>query len=130
MSAVLKFEQQLKLETCCVCGIAFGVPAYFKDKRLEDKEGFYCPNGHCQSYTVSVEERVRTEMQARLDAEKRRAEFYRNQNEMKKRELTATKGQLTKARKRIANGVCPCCSRSFVNLHRHMTTKHPEYGQG
>jgi hypothetical protein len=28
---------------------------------------------------------------------------------------------------RIGNGVCPCCNRSFTNLRRHMTTKHPEY---
>lgn len=28
--------------------------------------------------------------------------------------------------KRIHNGVCPCCNRSFVNLQRHMKTKHPE----
>lgn len=43
------------------------------------------------------------------------------------RALRATKGRLTKTKKRIANGVCPCCNRHFVNLERHMTGKHPDY---
>ena len=28
--------------------------------------------------------------------------------------------------KRVHNGVCPCCNRSFQNLQKHMKTKHPE----
>lgn len=27
---------------------------------------------------------------------------------------------------RVGKGVCPCCKRSFTNLRRHMTTKHPD----
>lgn len=30
-------------------------------------------------------------------------------------------------RNRAAAGVCPCCNRTFEQLGRHMTTKHPEY---
>lgn len=37
------------------------------------------------------------------------------------------KGEVTKLKKRIANGVCPCCKRSFCNLAAHMKTQHPEY---
>ena len=29
----------------------------------------------------------------------------------------------------MANGVCPCCNRSFENLRNHMHTQHPDYGQ-
>lgn len=38
-----------------------------------------------------------------------------------------TKGVVTRTRNRIANGVCPCCDRSFTNLQRHMASKHPDY---
>jgi ssDNA-binding Zn-finger/Zn-ribbon topoisomerase 1 len=41
----------------------------------------------------------------------------------------ALKGQLTKERRRVGNGVCPCCNRSFVNLRRHMTAKHPDHAK-
>jgi hypothetical protein len=34
---------------------------------------------------------------------------------------------VTKLKQRVANGVCPCCHRSFVNLHRHMAGQHPDY---
>jgi hypothetical protein len=27
----------------------------------------------------------------------------------------------------VANGVCPCCNRTFQNLARHMAGKHPDY---
>jgi len=43
--------------------------------------------------------------------------------------ITAGKAKAAAARlqKRVANGVCPCCTRSFANLRRHMETTHPEY---
>jgi hypothetical protein len=39
----------------------------------------------------------------------------------------ATKGHLTRTKKRAASGVCPCCRRSFKQLRRHMQNKHPVY---
>lgn len=36
------------------------------------------------------------------------------------------KGQLTKLRNRIANGVCPWCQRSFANVARHVEHQHPD----
>lgn len=39
------------------------------------------------------------------------------------------KERASKARlkKRADHGVCPCCTRSFENVRRHLATKHPEY---
>lgn len=53
-----------------------------------------------------------------------------DQLEAERRAHAATKGQLTKTRKRVAGGVCPCCNRSFVNLGRHMAGQHPDYAEG
>lgn len=39
----------------------------------------------------------------------------------------AERGAKTKLKNRIAKGVCPCCNRSFQNLHRHMTSQHPDW---
>lgn len=39
----------------------------------------------------------------------------------------AFKGVVTKLKKRAANGVCPCCNRTFVDLARHMAGKHPTF---
>src|SRR5690606_15231496 len=42
-------------------------------------------------------------------------------------EAEAMRVQLLKERQRFANGVCPCCNRSFTNVARHMRTQHPDY---
>lgn len=57
---------------------------------------------------------------SRIDQERARASTL-------ERRLSAAKGQATKLRKRAANGVCPCCNRTFVQLARHMATQHPDY---
>ncbi len=38
---------------------------------------------------------------------------------------SAIKGQMTKLKNRIENGVCIHCNRTFQNLARHMKCKHP-----
>jgi hypothetical protein len=37
------------------------------------------------------------------------------------------RGVLVKTQRRVASGVCPCCTRSFQNLARHMDGEHPNY---
>ena len=49
------------------------------------------------------------------------------QRDAEQRAHSATKGQLTRARKRAANGVCPCCHRSFENVARHVAKQHPDF---
>src|ERR1039458_7065019 len=46
----LSLQQNFYLEVCCVCGLAYAMPAEFRAKRVEDGKTFYCPNGHTQIY--------------------------------------------------------------------------------
>lgn len=39
------------------------------------------------------------------------------------------RGVVTKTKNRIGKGVCPCCNRTFVELARHIATKHPDYAK-
>lgn len=115
---------------CPNCGICFGIPAHWEAARREDKKTFYCPNGHAQSFTESTADKLRRERDrlaqqiAQRDDEIARQRRYREEAE---RRHIAAKGQITKLKKRAANGVCPCCTRSFVNLQQHMATKHPGF---
>jgi hypothetical protein len=34
---------------------------------------------------------------------------------------------VTKIKNRVGHGVCPCCTRSFQNLARHMASEHPTF---
>ena len=67
----------------------------------------------------SVEEDLRR-TESRLASEKAQRKFAEHR-------VRAEKGAKTKLKNRIANGVCPCCTRSFQNLQRHIETKHPEF---
>ncbi len=56
-----------------------------------------------------------------------RIKELREQAEAEARRGAAARGQVTKIKNRIGHGVCPCCNRTFENLHRHMTTQHPTF---
>jgi hypothetical protein len=62
-----------------------------------------------------------------LQRARERAQAERDLREDTERRLSAQKGATTRAKKRHAAAVCPCCNRSFVQLRRHMENKHPGY---
>jgi ssDNA-binding Zn-finger/Zn-ribbon topoisomerase 1 len=107
-------------EECCNCGVTFAMAKKFKEQRLRDRQTFYCPAGHGQHYTGET------------DADKLRRAEQRNralkdQLDAAEASRAAYKGQATKYRNQVArteNGVCPHCNRSFVDLRRHMGSKH------
>lgn len=124
--------------TCGECGIEFAAPETFHQKRLEDHRTWYCPNGHGRAYmgkteaerlrdqlaakereVLAAKSRAETERQRRLDAEKEKGAVVRS--------LRATRAVVTRTKKKIVAGRCPCCSHQFKDLKSHMTTRHPNY---
>lgn len=114
-------ELRLDVEDCCNCGIRFAMPADL-NRRLRDNPGttFYCPKGHAQHYTG------KSARQKLKDAEAREVAL-RDQLRAAEADAEATRVRLLRDRRRFANGVCPCCNRSFDNVRRHMESKHPDY---
>lgn len=133
MTETRLFEEQ----DCIRCGVQFGVPIGYTARRREDKQTFYCPNGHSMAYSESEADRLRTERDrlaqriAQRDDEikDKQAEIERQRalNEAAWRRVSAAKGQITKLKNRAAKGVCPCCNRHFTNLERHMHSQHPGF---
>lgn len=126
MGLLPMYEQRLDeivRETCCNCGVVFGVTKFLQDMKIRDKACFYCPNGHGQSYTTNEADRLRKQLEA-ANAEIERA------NRAKQVALDTARMEAEQRRKaetkldRINNGVCPKCKRSFVNMARHMQSKH------
>lgn len=117
------------VETCCDtgCGIDFAMPAQYKERKREDHSLFYCPNGHPQHYTGETEAQ---KFRRLYEAQERTTVFWREDSREKERRLIATKGVVTRFKHRVANGVCPCCKRTFPNLAAHMKTKHPAFKDG
>jgi len=131
----INVTQQLITEECINCGITFAVPRTFRQECLDDTgpngKKFYCPNGHQMWYTGKTEAQQQKERadRAEADAARRLAmlDQERAEHEATQRKLTATKGVVTRTKRRIANGVCPCCKRTFPNVASHMADKHPDY---
>lgn len=128
-------SQTLVTETCCRCGVLFAMPDYLRKACLRDhSQEFYCPNGHGQVYTGKTEaqkERKRAEKERELrERAEVRVRSVLDQLESAERSNSALRGVVTRQKNRAAAGVCPCCTRSFQNLQRHMSAKHPDYAAG
>jgi hypothetical protein len=120
---------ELVTETCCACGILFAMPAELKKRALEqrDRLSFYCPNGHSQHYVGKSDGQLLREERERAD--RLRGELSSTRAE-RDHHWTERKKLCTRhhnMRKRIQQGVCPCCNRTFENLARHMKSKHPAF---
>lgn len=121
---------QITPTTCCNCGVVFGIEAMHRQSLVSTGAWFYCPNGHRQHFTETEADRLRKQLEQKerqLGFARARADSVQDQYDAERRQHAATKGQLTKTRKRVAAGVCPCCHRSFTNLQRHMAGQHPDF---
>lgn len=90
---------------------------------------FHCPWGHAQHFTEKESE-ADTLRRERDRLKQRAAQLEDATRAAQERELaaerraSAARGQVTRLKNRAAAGVCPCCNRTFVNLQRHMASKH------
>lgn len=113
-------SERLVTETCINCGVLFAMPEELYDTRQGDGGRFYCPNGHNMFYTGKTDAQKLKEAAARETA-------LRDQLSAAIRDTEQTRRAMLRDRHRFANGVCPCCNRSFENVRRHIQGQHPEY---
>src|SRR5215213_2489222 len=115
---------------CPICGVSYGLDEDFYRYRLKGgtmghgkKACWYCPNGHELIVTDSEADVLRRERDRLVQRLAQKDDEIKDTENRRR----AAVGQVTKLRNRIGRGVCPCCNRSFENLHRHMETKHPDF---
>ena len=112
----------------CWCGMNHAVPVALRDYQVrQHRDGrevtsIYCPLGHAHAPAgtseVERERERRRAVEARLAAEQ-------DQHQAERRAHASTKAALTRARRRADRGVCQHCHRSFVDVARHVRSKHP-----
>lgn len=116
MSHTITKDVTLTDMTCGSCGIDFAMPEWFRKQKKADGSTWYCPAGHPRVYRESD-----------VAAAKRLLEEERLARQAVEDQLAASQREAKRQAKRVANGVCPCCNRSFVQLARHMKAKHPDF---
>lgn len=129
---IIEFTDTLVVVTCW-CGINHAVPRDLRNFQLrQHRDGqrvtsIFCPLGHSHAPAGKSEAEKLREQKDRLEARHR---ALADQLEAETRSHRATKGQLTKVKKRIGKGVCPGCNRHFADVERHMATQHPDLAGG
>lgn len=107
-----KYQSGFNVIECCACCLPFGVTSYFGQQRREDHQTFYCPAGHSNYYPAETD----------IEKERRKSRVLADQVRMEREQRERLERQL----KRVHKGTCPKCNRHFVNVERHMKTKHKE----
>ncbi|MCU1590056.1 MAG: hypothetical protein JWP11_1312 [Frankiales bacterium] len=133
----ITMELALYVLDCANCGVVFGITEDYEKRRRRDGDNFTCPNGHNNAWCKDeldreraarrAEEKRAEQLSQELAAANTRALRERERREASDRQAAAYKGVATKAKKRAAAALCPCCKRSFVQLRRHLEAKHPDY---
>lgn len=122
-TAVTTFE----IVHCYKCGMAFGIPQDFQERRCSDKQSFYCPAGHPQAYVGPSDRDRAQKLAGQLDMERTRRQQAEKVADYATRSRKAVSTRLKKVKARVGHGVCPCCNRTFKALADHMATQHPTY---
>lgn len=76
---------------------------------------------------VAAKDREIAAQRSRAEAEQKRTADARAQRDAVQRSLSATKAVVTRTKKKIVAGRCPCCSHKFRDLAEHMKVEHPKY---
>lgn len=113
---------KLVVMDCCNCGVLFGMAEGLYTERQTKGGSFWCPNGHNQHFT----EPETTRLQRLLKNAKADVEWERKYREAAEHRLRATKGVVTKLRKRTLEGECPVCGQHLRDLERHVARQHPD----
>ena len=113
-------------ENCQECGSVFWVNAAAMKYKRDNGGKYWCPG--CGTSWV-FRDTTAARLQRQLDAERESKRFVQRRLDEETRSHAATRGYLTRQKRRSRAGVCPCCNRTFKQLSRHMKSQHPEYGE-
>jgi uncharacterized C2H2 Zn-finger protein len=137
-----KLTVDARFYTCAECGVLYGVTEQFDERRREDGETFYCPNGHEQVYKGARREADDKSERTLAERQELVLAIHRaEQAEAKAAELAGAKAKPLQDGKPAAaepaidvrvrrDGYllhCPSCDatyRSTVWLQRHLCQRH------
>ncbi len=109
----------------CGCQHTVYLSAEHDEKRQRDHKSFYCTV--CGRSNVYPGKSDLEKLRGQLVSTRDQLDTMREDRNFKEMQRRAEKGHKTRIKKRVANGVCPCCNRSFKDLARHMKGQHPEF---
>ena len=117
--------------SCGSCEISFAMPSAMLLSRKNDGMNFYCPSGHCISYSDTNNDRLKRRVETLEQQEadlSRRLRHSREETRLQERKTRAQKAANTRVKNRAKAGVCLFCNRTVKQMAQHVADKHPEKG--
>ena len=133
LEAQVECSTDLATVVCGSCGGIYAIAERYHKHKQELGGYWNCPYCQCSwgfgTSTIDKLNKKLADAQRQVEQECKLKEWAQQDARLAENRRRAAKGQLTKVKKRIGNGVCPCCNRSFENLRNHMLAKHPTYSK-
>lgn len=107
--------------TFCWCGTGVGIPSSLYNEAAKTGKAVYCPVGHTFTYADTENDRLKRD----LKWANNRAAAERAARDQAEASLRATKGHVTRLRRKVLVGECPFCGQHLRDLERHVTRQHP-----
>lgn len=120
MTTTLTYTGKL-VQTTCYCSIALAVPEDLFGWAKRTGGGLYCPLGHSFIFKDSENARLKRDLKWAKD----QAAAARARTDQAEASLRATKGHVTRLRRKVLSGECPFCGQHLRDLERHIGRQHP-----
>jgi hypothetical protein len=131
METMTIFETLTKI-SCGNCGGVYAIGERYRQHQYECGKSWHCPYcetgwGYSGNGEIDALKREKQRLENQLSSTRSDRDYHRKEAEHFRKSRDAVKGVVTKIKKRVGRGVCPCCNRTFQDLQRHMLTNHPKY---
>ena len=126
-------KRTIVFEECFTCGMPIAMTEDHLRQYNEEGMSISCVLGHGTVRRKSDNQKLRERLNEAQDEVTRLQTAIRNEREEARAQryaaakpLAQEQNKRKRLERRIHNGVCPHCRRSFQNVQRHMARQHPE----
>lgn len=118
----------------CECGGTYALAARYIEQKRNLGGGWHCPYcqvgwGYFDGGKLARLEKQLVAKDAALDQARADASYQREIREHAERRVSALRGVVTRTKRSVGSGACPCCGKRFKDLADHMAEKHPKYAE-
>lgn len=125
MGQALELAVTLTSIDCGGCGGTYAINERFRKQCADYGRSWVCP--YCKIGWGYSGNGALERAQKELEAERSRKAAALERANAAEAERMRVEKAMKRMETRAAAGVCPCCNRTFQQLARHMTIKHPDY---
>jgi len=112
------------VKQCGNCAVWHTVPEIVYNSYRAEGGFWHCPNGHARGFRKGQDEIEQEKIRAERDRLKQESARLADEILAQQKRADEAEKKVLQIKRRAAAGVCPCCNRTFLNVQRHMKTKH------